>query len=161
MNTKIGFCSHQPIIIVVDITNIQAWGSLGEFLELINLHRRKRLVVPTPGRKHNISKEIYGLPFVLYDQDETTIFTTQDQVISFLKNNFNQLEENNYGYSITNSFEHYKENNNVIIIEMNFTRFLKDGSIMGDKERKASYILKNIDGSFKIVALIPHSPLAE
>ena len=42
-----------------------------------------------------------------------------------LKNSFNQLEENNYGYSITNSFEHYKENNNVIIIEMNFTRFLK------------------------------------
>jgi len=109
----------------------------------------------------NISKEIYGLPFVLYDQDETTIFTTQDQVISFLKNNFNQLESNDYGYSVMNSFEHYKEDNNTIIIEMNFTRYLKDGNIMGDKERKASYILKNINGSFKIVALIPHSPLAE
>ena len=44
---------------------------------------------------------------------------------------------------------------------MNFTRFLKDGNIMGDEERKASYILKNIDGSFKIIALIPHSPVAE
>ncbi len=110
---------------------------------------------------NKISEEIYGLPFVLYDQDETTVFTAHDQVISFLKNTFNQLEANNYGYSVTNSFEHYKEDNNTIIIEMNFTRFLKDGNIMGDKERKASYILKNIDGSFKIVALIPHSPVAE
>ena len=110
---------------------------------------------------NKISEEIYGLPFILYDQDETAVFTTQDQVISFLKNTFNQLEANDYGYSVTNSFEHYKEDNNTIIIEMNFTRFLKDGNIMGDKERKASYILKNIDGSFKIVALIPHSPVAE
>ena len=110
---------------------------------------------------NKISEEIYGLPFILYDQDETAVFTTQDQVISFLKSTFNQLEANDYGYSVTNSFEHYKEDNNIIIIEMNFTRFLKDGSIMGDEERKASYILKNIDGSFKIIALIPHSPVAE
>ena len=110
---------------------------------------------------NKISEEIYGLPFILYDQDETAVFTTQDQVISFLKSTFNQLEANDYGYSVTNSFEHYKEDDNIIIIEMNFTRFLKDGNIMGDKERKASYILKNIDGSFKIVALIPHSPVAE
>ncbi len=110
---------------------------------------------------NKISEEIYGLPFTLYKQDEILVFSTQEQVISFLKNNFNQLEENNYGYSVTNSFEHYKEDNNIIIIEMNFTRFLKDGSIMGEKEREASYILKNIDGSYKIVALIPHTPLSE
>ena len=108
-----------------------------------------------------ISEEIYGLPFTLYNQDEILVFSTKEQVISFLKNNFNQLEENNYGYSVTNSFEHYKEDNNIIIIEMNFTRFLKDGSIMGEKEREASYILKNIDGIYKIVALIPHTPLSE
>ena len=110
---------------------------------------------------NKISEEIYGLPFILYDQDETSVFSTRDQVISFLKSTFNQLEANDYGYSVTNRFEHYKEDNNTIIIEMNFTRFLKDGNIMGDEERKASYILKNIDGSFKIVALIPHSPVAE
>ena len=110
---------------------------------------------------NKISEEIYGLPFTLYNQDEILVFSTQDQVVSFLKNTFNQLEENNYGYSVTNSFEHYKEDNNIIIIEMNFTRFLKDGKIMGEKEREASYILKNMDGSFKIVALIPHSPIAE
>ena len=110
---------------------------------------------------NKISEEIYGVPFTLYNQDEVTVFSTEDQVVSFLKNTFNQLEENNYGYSVTNSFEHYKEENNTIIIEMNFTRFLKDGNIMGEEERKASYILKNIDGSFKIVALIPHSPIAE
>ena len=110
---------------------------------------------------NKISEEIYGLPFTLYNQDEILVFSTQDQVVSFLTNTFNQLEENNYGYSVTNSFEHYKEDNNIIIIEMNFTRFLKDGSIMGEKEREASYILKNIDGSFKIVGLIPHTPLSE
>ncbi len=110
---------------------------------------------------NKISEEIYGVPFTLYNQDEVTIFSTEDQVVSFLKNTFNQLDENNYGYSITNSFEHYKEDDKIIIIEMNFTRFLKDGKIMGEKERKASYILKKIDGSFKIVALIPHSPIAE
>ena len=110
---------------------------------------------------NKISEEIYGLPFTLYNQDEILVFSTQDQVVSFLKNTFNQLEENNYGYSVTNSFEHYKEDNNIIIIEMNFTRFLKDGSIMGEKEREASYILKNIDGSYKIVALIPHTPISE
>ena len=65
-----------------------------------------------------ISEEIYGLRFTLYNQDEILVFLTQEQVISFLKNNFNQLEENNYGYSITNSFEHYKEDDNIIIIEM-------------------------------------------
>ena len=101
------------------------------------------------------------MPFTLYNQDEILVFSTQDQVVSFLTNTFNQLEKNNYGYSLTNSFEHYKEDNNIIIIEMNFTRFLKDGSIMGDKEREASYILKNIDDSYKIVALIPHTPLSE
>ena len=110
---------------------------------------------------NKISEEIYGVPFTLYNQDEVTVFSTEDKVVSFLKNTFNQLEENNYGYSVTNSFEHYKEDDNIIIIEMNFTRFLKDGNIMGEEERKASYILKNIDGSFKIVALIPHSPIAE
>ena len=110
---------------------------------------------------NKISEEIYGVPFTLYNQDEVTVFSTEDQVVSFLKNTFNQLEENNYGYSVTNSFEHYKEDDNIIIIEMNFTRFLKDGNIMGEEERKASYILKKIDGSFKIVALIPHSPIAE
>ena len=108
-----------------------------------------------------ISEEIYGLPFTLYNQDEILVFSTQDQVVSFLSNTFDQLEENNYGYSVTNSFEHYKEDNNIIIIEMNFTRFLKDGSIMGEKEREASYILKNIDGGYKIVALIPHAPISE
>ncbi len=110
---------------------------------------------------NKISEEIYGLPFTLYNQDEILVFSTQDQVLSFLTNTFNQLEKNNYGYSVTNSFEHYKEDNNIIIIEMNFTRFLKDGSIMGEKEREASYILKNIDGGYKIVALIPHAPISE
>ena len=108
-----------------------------------------------------ISEEIYGLPFTLHDQENIIVMESKDEIILFLKNSFIQLEENNYGYSETNSFDHYKEDGNIIIIEMNFTRFLKDGSIMGEKERSASYILKKIDGIFKIVALIPHTSIGE
>ena len=61
--------------------------------------------------------------------------------MSFLTNSFNTLEENNYGYSITNSWEHYKKDDNIVVIEMNFTRFLKDSTIMGAKNRTATYIL--------------------
>ena len=37
---------------------------------------------------NKISEEIYGLPFTLYNQDEITVLSTQDQVLSFLKNTF-------------------------------------------------------------------------
>ena len=71
------------------------------------------------------------------------------------------LEENNYGYSITNSWEHYKKDNNVVVIEMNFTRFLKDSTVMGAKNRTATYVLRKKNGGFKISALIPHTPVSE
>ena len=81
--------------------------------------------------------------------------------IYFLTNSFNTLEENNYGYSITNSWEHYKKDDNIVVIEMNFTRFLKDSTIMGAKNRTATYILRKKNDEFKISAMIPHTPVSE
>ena len=108
-----------------------------------------------------ISEEIYELPFSLYLSDSTIIYKTKKELVSFLTNSFNTLEENNYGYSITNSWEHYKKDDDIVVIEMNFTRFLKDSSIMGAKNRTATYILRKKNGEFKISALIPHTPVSE
>ena len=82
-----------------------------------------------------ITEEIYELPFSLYLNDTTIIYNSKEELVSFLTNSFNTLEENNYGYSITNSWEHYKKDDNIVVIEMNFTRFLKDSTIMGAKNR--------------------------
>ena len=43
---------------------------------------------------------------------------------------------------------------------MNYTRFLEDGSIMGDSDREAFYVLKkNINGNYRIKSLIPKTPI--
>ena len=108
-----------------------------------------------------ISEEIYELPFSLYLSDSTIIYKTKKELVSFLTNSFNTLEENNYGYSITNSWEHYKKDDDIVVIEMNFTRFLKDSTIMGAKNRTATYILRKKNDKYKISALIPHTPVSE
>ena len=51
-----------------------------------------------------ITEEIYELPFSLYLKDTTIIYNSKKELVSFLTNSFNTLEENNYGYSITNSW---------------------------------------------------------
>ena len=108
-----------------------------------------------------ITEEIYELPFSLYLKDTTIIYNRKEELVSFLTNSFNTLEKNNYGYSITNSWEHYKKDDNLVVIEMNFTRFLKDSTIMGAKNRTATYILRKKNDKFKISALIPHTPISE
>ena len=108
-----------------------------------------------------ITEDIYQLPFSLYLNDTTIIYNSKEELESFLTTSFNTLEENNYGYSTTNSWEHYKKDNNIVVIEMNFTRFLKDSSIMGAKNRTATYILRKKNNKYKISALIPHTPVTE
>ncbi len=44
---------------------------------------------------------------------------------------------------------------------MNLTRFFKDSTIMGDKFRKATYIIKKSEGNLKISAILPHTTLEE
>ncbi|OUW65607.1 MAG: hypothetical protein CBD60_03530 [Flavobacteriaceae bacterium TMED200] len=104
-----------------------------------------------------ITNEIYDVPFSLYLQDSTSIFNTKEEIKSFLKVTFSELEKNNYGYSIRNQWEHYKVDNDLVVIEMNFTRFYKDSTIMGDNQRTASYILRKTNGVFKISGMIPHT----
>ena len=108
-----------------------------------------------------IAEDIYELPFSLYLNDTTIIYNNKEELESFLINSFNTLEENNYGYSITNSWEHYKKDDHIVVIEMNFTRFLKDSTIMGAKNRTATYILRKKNDKYKISALIPHTPVSE
>ena len=107
-----------------------------------------------------ITNEVYDVPFSLYLQDSTKVFNTKNEIEIFLKSTFSELEKNNYGYSIRNKLEHYKEDNNLVLIEMNFTRFHKDSSIMGDTERTASYILRKTGKTYKISGMIPHTDVS-
>ena len=108
-----------------------------------------------------IAIEIYDTPFVIYENDSTTVMNTDDEIKQYLISTFQVLESNNYGYSIRNKWEYYKSQNNVSIVEMNFTRFLKDSTVMGELERSASYVLRKTDGRYKIVGIIPLSPISE
>ena len=87
------------------------------------------------------------------------MFFTKNEVKSFLQTTFDDLKANNYGYSIRNNWENYQSKNDIIIIEQNFTRFLTDSTVMNPKERTASYILRKQNNKYKIIALIPHSPV--
>jgi len=59
------------------------------------------------GDFQTIADEIYDIPFSLFLQDRTIVYNSKERVKSFLVNAFNELEKNNYGYSIRNHWEHY------------------------------------------------------
>ena len=113
------------------------------------------------GNVETIVNDIYDLPMSLYAKDSIHTWKSDDQVRGFLSSTFNNLELNNYGFSVINKWENYREDKKYIIIEMNFTRFFKDSTIMGDKFRKATYILRKSEGNLKISALIPHSTIEQ
>ena len=100
-----------------------------------------------------ISNEIYDVPFTLYLKDSTIVFNTKKEIEIFLRKTFKELEKNNYGYSVRNKWEHYKEGNDLVVIGMNYTRFYKDSTVMGNRERNTSYILRRNKGKYKITAL--------
>ena len=113
------------------------------------------------GDYKKIISEIYDTPFTLYNQNNTEVMKTETEIEKFLLETFKSLEEINYGHSIINRWESYKEDRDIILIEMNFTRFLKDGKVMGKDERTASYIIRKKDKGFRILAIIPHTTVAE
>ena len=113
------------------------------------------------GDFETITNEIYSAPFSLYLQDSTIILNSSEDIKNFLIMTFNELDSNNYGYSVRNSWESYKIDDNLVIVEQNFTRFLKDSTIMGADERTASYILRKSKGKFKISGMVPHTTIAE
>ena len=106
-----------------------------------------------------ILDKYYDTPFIIYDQNNTIILNNRNELLSFLENAFIQLDKGNYGYSKTNFFEEFREDNNLIILEMNYTRYQKDGSVMGNKEMTATYVLRKSDENYKVISLIPHSSL--
>ena len=106
-----------------------------------------------------ILDKYYDTPFIIYDQNNTIILNNRNELLSFLENASNQLDKGNYDYSKTNFFEEFREDNNLIILEMNYTRYKKDGSVMGNKEMTTTYVLRKSDGNYKVISLIPHSSL--
>jgi hypothetical protein len=109
------------------------------------------------GNFEYIASDIYDLPMILYLQDTVHYLKSPDEVKNFLANTFNNLKANHYGFSKINKWENYREDGNYIIVEMNFTRFLKDSTIMGNQFRKATYILNKKNKEFRITAMIPHT----
>ncbi len=109
------------------------------------------------GNFEYIASDIYDLPMTLYLQDTIHYLKSPDEVKKFLINTFNNLEANHYGFSKINKWENYREDGKYISTEMNFTRFLKDNTIMGNQFRKATYILIKKNKELKIAAMMPHT----
>ena len=66
-----------------------------------------------------ILDKYYDTPFIIYDQNNTIILNNRNELLSFLENVSIQLDKGNYGYSKTNFFEEFREDNNLIILLRN------------------------------------------
>ena len=108
-----------------------------------------------------ITEEVYASPMAVYLQDSTIILDSKAEVKNYLISTFDELERNNYGFSKRNKWNYFRKEKNIAYIEMHYTRFLKDSSIMQPKDRYSAYILTKEGDKFKISALIPFTPVAE
>ena len=106
-----------------------------------------------------ITDNTYGAPFVLFLEDTTIFLNDFENIKTFLKNTFSNLESSNYSHSTFNKWENFKLRGNTAILEMNFTRFKENGDVLGAKERTATYILKKSerDENFRIFSIIAHT----
>ena len=106
-----------------------------------------------------ITDNTYGAPFVLFLEDTTIFLNDFENIKTFLKNTFSNLESSNYSHSTFNKWETFKLRGNTAILEMNFTRFKKNGDVLGAKERTATYILKKFDKEekYRIFSIIAHT----
>ena len=106
-----------------------------------------------------ITDNTYGAPFVLFLEDTTIFLNDFENIKTFLKNTFSNLESSNYSHSTFNKWETFKLRGNTAILEMNFTRFKKNGDVLGEKERTVTYILKKFDKEekYRIFSIIAHT----
>jgi len=112
------------------------------------------------GDVNKIAEEIYDPPLTIRYQDSVIVLGDKGRLKKFLAQTFEHLEKSNYGYSVINNWESKTIDKDIVSFKMNYTRFLKDGSIMGDADRQTSYVLKkNIDGDYRIKSLIPRTPI--
>ena len=98
---------------------------------------------------------------VVYLQDTTIILNSKAEVKNYLISTFDELERNNYGFSLRNKWNYFRKEKNIAYVEMHYTRFLKDSSVMQPKDRYSAYILTKEENKFKISALIPFTPVAK
>ena len=106
-----------------------------------------------------ITENTYGAPFVLFLEDTTIFLNDFENIKTFLKNTFSNLESSNYSHSTFNKWENFKLRGNTALLEMNFTRFKKNGDVLGEKERTVTYILKKFDKEekYRIFSIIAHT----
>ena len=106
-----------------------------------------------------ITDNIYGEPFVLFLEDTTIFLNDFKNIKNFLKNTFLNLESSNYSHSNFNKWETFKLRVDTAILEMNFTRFKKNGEVLGKRERTATYVLKKSKNNkeFRIFSIIAHT----
>ena len=111
------------------------------------------------GNVEYITSNVWGEPFVLFLEDTTILLKDSKNIESFLINTFSNLENSNYSHSTINKWDDFKLRGNTAILEMNFTRFQKNGEVLGARERTASYVLKKFrkDEKFRIFSIIAHT----
>ena len=113
------------------------------------------------GNYDKITEEIYSVPMVVYLKDSIIVLSSKSDVKDYLVKTFEELENNNYGYSIRNKWDYFRKEENIAYVEMHYTRYLKDSSIMLPANRYSSYVLTKKLDKYKISALIPFTPVAK
>ena len=106
-----------------------------------------------------ITDNIYGARFGLFLEDTTIFLNDFENIKTFLSNTFLNLESSNYSHSTFNKWETFKLRGNTALLEMNFTRFKKNGDVLGEKERTVTYILKKFEKEekYRIYSIIAHT----
>ena len=113
------------------------------------------------GNTKEIVDNIYGFPCTFYLSNEILIFNSKSEAKKYLNNLFNQLRQNNYSHSTIEGWGNIRLSDTNNVIEMEYKRYLKNGEVMGDFKRTASYIVKKDDlNKYKIFSIITHSPLS-
>ena len=113
------------------------------------------------GDAGKIAREIWDAPFSLFLPEKTVVLKNTEEIEGWLVTVLKDLNEKGYSHSVRNRWEYYKSGgNNLAVLELNYTRYLKNGEVMGSKERTTSYILRKNDDGHRIVGIVPHTPLA-
>lgn len=107
-----------------------------------------------------IVEEAYSVPFTIIRADGATTFEDEQALSEFLTDTFEQLRARGYDRSTLNGYEACRVHGDIAVVEMNFTRLLEDGSVMGSPERTVTYVLRRTPSGFRIAGLVPHTEVA-
>ena len=114
----------------------------------------------SPGDVARIVEEAYSVPFTIIRADGATTFEDEQALSEFLTDTFEQLRARGYDRSTLNGYEACRVHGDIAVVEMNFTRLLEDGSVMGSPERTVTYVLRRTPSGFRIAGLVPHTEVA-